>query len=342
LAFPRKGQKRVTVRKTESRIPANFQATDLGEAVVAADGRCTLVSFITSPLTVNRENIYVIFVTDAELATSAQSCEWIFTENGVPITATTEHGEKSYSPQSTGELNITIRILDKGRSEQAKLVLTQNVVQTNPILEDIISHANNQPGPGIGNPDVTREVVNSYSSYYQDVKLQTPEQGEGFLSFVFSMVLDGAMQHTPEQRKRHADQLAQSLNNGLGEFTTLVAQGVGVCGIRLALLAMSLQPFSGVPALLDWTELPEVASKRDFADQQLREKLTALGEDKRIDLFNLARFPKSNITLCAKILEALRDRYFGGTKFDDVLTGMSGARAQRIVQHYQKGPLLRS
>ena len=43
----------MTVRKTESRIPANFQASDLGEASVAADGRCALTSFVTSPLVVS-------------------------------------------------------------------------------------------------------------------------------------------------------------------------------------------------------------------------------------------------------------------------------------------------
>ena len=56
----------MSVRKTESRIPANFQATDFGEAVVAPDGRCALVSFITAPVLVDRENVnvYVLFVTE--------------------------------------------------------------------------------------------------------------------------------------------------------------------------------------------------------------------------------------------------------------------------------------
>jgi hypothetical protein len=35
----------VPVRKTENRLPPNFQAADFGETVVAPDGRCALVSF---------------------------------------------------------------------------------------------------------------------------------------------------------------------------------------------------------------------------------------------------------------------------------------------------------
>jgi hypothetical protein len=102
------------------------------------------------------------------------------------------------------------------------------------------------------------------------------------------------------------------------------------------LLAMTL------PSMLDFTELPEAEDQRALADEQLRESLAALDEDKRIDLFNLVRFPKSNIAQCARILEALRDRYFPGTNFNDVLTGMSGVRAQFILKQFIEGPVIRS
>ena len=47
------------VGKTESRIPAGFQASDLGEASVAADGRCALISITTDPIVVVAKNSYV-------------------------------------------------------------------------------------------------------------------------------------------------------------------------------------------------------------------------------------------------------------------------------------------
>src|SRR5205823_8413173 len=95
------------VRKTESRIPADLQASDLGEAVTSVDGRCTLLSYITSPLASSRENVYVLFVTDTGLAAGAQSFEWTFTENGgAPNTQTTQNGEVSYRPQAIGKLDV--------------------------------------------------------------------------------------------------------------------------------------------------------------------------------------------------------------------------------------------
>jgi hypothetical protein len=72
----------MTVRKTENRIPADFQAADLGEASIASDGRSALISFVTTPLVVSRENTYVAFVTDQTLSASAASFEWSVTENG--------------------------------------------------------------------------------------------------------------------------------------------------------------------------------------------------------------------------------------------------------------------
>jgi hypothetical protein len=327
----------MTVRKTETRLPTNLQASDLGEAIVAADGRAALVSFVTTPLVVGRENIYVVFVTDATLAGTAESFEWSFTEgDNTPQVQTTDHGEIAYTPSAEVTLGVTLRILDGSGSEQAKLSLSQEVVAINAELEGLIAEAQNQPGPGVANPEVARELINDHNPYYQNVVMQAPESGDAFQQFLFSVVFDGALQRTSADRKQHLADLADSLNNGGGDFSTLAAKRSGVAGLQLPLLAMTL------PAMLDFTELPEPADQRALAAEQLRQSLAALDEEKRLDLFNLVRFPKSNIAQCARILEALRDRYFPGTNFNDVLTGMSGVRAQFIMAQFTDGPITRT
>ncbi len=334
----------VPVRKTESRLPPHFQAADFGEAVVASDERCALLSFVTAPLAIGRENVYVLFVTDPVLAASARSFEWIFTESGGgSTTQATEHGEFAYSPQFTGGLNVVVRIIGAGNTEHARIEMLQDVGPLNVELEDLITSAINEPGPGVSNADVARELINDHNPYYQIVSLQSPEAGDGFQRLVFNMVFNGALQRTAPERKQHIEKLAASLNSQIGDFAELAAEGAGVCGIRLALLAMSLQHEPGNPnPLLPWTEMPERSDQRDFADERLRQSLAALNEGSRIDLFNVVRFPKTNITWCGRILETLRDRYFAGTNFNDVLTGMSGTRAQWILRHYEDGPLIRS
>lgn len=322
------------VRKTESRLPEGFTAGDFGESAQSADGSTTLISYIVSPIVINRQNTYVVFVTNTTIAAAATSYEWTFTENGNPVhTETTTVGEFTYLPKALGSLVVDVKIKAADSSEKASVQLNQEIVPLNAELEALVLEAADAPGPGIGNIDVARELVNDHNPYYQQVALQTPETGDGFKRFVFSMVSDGALQLNPGQRKSHLDELAAAINSGMGDYVTLAASGAGVCRIRLALLAMV------VAGGLAWTELPEPASPRIAADQQLRETLAALDENKQIDLFNLVRFPKSNITQCGRILEALRNHYFAGANFNDVLTGMSGTRAHWISRHYKEGPI---
>jgi hypothetical protein len=327
------------VRKTETRIPAGLAASDLGESAVATDGRCTLVSFITSPLVVSRENTYVVFVTDSGLASQTQSFEWSFSENGgTASTQSAQNGEAVYSPQVTGSLSVTLRILDGSNTEQANLSLTQSMVPPHSKLEALIAAATDQPGPGASDPDVSRELVNDYNPYYQAVALPTPEADDAFQQFVFGLVYEGASKRSPADRKQLIEDLAQAIDNSdTGDFVNLTGEGVGVCNIRLPLLAM--MPSSGAPQL-PWTELPQPSAQNEFADQELREKFAALDESTLIDCFNLARFPKTNITQCAHIIAALRDHYFPGASFNDVLTGMSGTRAFWIANHFRQGPLI--
>ena len=259
------------------------------------------------------------------------------------MSRTSEHGEIPYAPQATGRIVVLVRLLGSGSSELAQLTITQNVAPPNAMLEGLVSGAQNEPGPGAGNPDVARELVNDHNPYYQDVALQTPEAGDGFQQFVFGILLDGALQRSAADRKQHLDELAAALNGESGDFVTLAARGAGVSGLRLALLAMTLPTAPGSPnTILDFTELPEPPARRALADEELRQSLGELDEDTRIDLFNLVRCPKSNITSCARVIEALRNRYFAGASFDDVLTGMSGTRAHWIIRHLREGPLERT
>jgi hypothetical protein len=325
-------------RKTESRIPGTLQASDLGEAVVATDGRCALVSFIGAPLAVNRENTYVVFVTDGTLATQTASFEWSFTEDpGGSTNQTTDFGQASYMPLQQGYLSAQVKLLDSGSSKLATLSLAQQIAPLNSTLEDMIAAAVNNPGPGMGNTDVLRELVNDHNPYYLSFTLKTPESPESFNKFLFSTLFDGALQREPEKRSYQLDQAANSLNAGQPEFAAAIATGLGVGAVRVSLAAMLLPPMA-----IPYTELPQPNSENAVAHEQVRELVAAMSESDRIDWFNRVRFPKSNINLCGALLEALRDKFFSGVSFDDVLKKMSGTMADWIILNYNKGPLKRT
>jgi hypothetical protein len=331
------------VRRTESRLPAGLSAGDLGQAEVSADGRCTLVAFVTTPIVVNRTNVYVVFVTDQALASSAASYEWSFSlDGGTPEVRTTTHGETRHSPTASGSLQVSVRILDGSNQEQATLQLTQDVVPTNATLETLIEAARNEQGPTVVHPEVARELINEYNLYYQNVALSTPEAGDGFKTFLFTMVHDGALEHAPADRARRIDGLAASLNDGTDDFATQATGSFGVCAIRLGLVAMTSPSSGGATPALPWTEVAETGPTHATEEAALRQSVATLDVDTRVDLFNRARFPKSNIHQCGRILESLRDRYFTGKPFDDVLTRLDGTRAHWIIRHYREGPLHRN
>jgi hypothetical protein len=323
------------VRKTETRLPEGLQAADLGEAVVAADSRCALVSYITSPLAINRENTYVVFVTDNALAGTVEQYEWTFTEEGSPpVTNNTDIGQASYTPVTAASLSISVKLSDGGSAEQATLSLTQQIGPLNNILEGLISAAVDTPGAGIGNPDVLREIINDFNPYYLNFALQQPESGDSFKKFLFGTISEGCIQRKPDSRNQQLDKLAEAINSGDEDYVSAIACGLGVSNLRLGLVAMMLPP-SSVP----FTELPDGNAENLSADEQVRQLVAALPEEDRIDWYNNLRFPKSNINTCGKLLEALRNKFFNGVSFDDVLNKQSGVMSTWIIQNYNRGPL---
>jgi hypothetical protein len=331
------------VRKTERRLPAGYEATDLGEAVVASDSRCAIVSFATAPVVVGRDNTYVLFVTDPALAAAASSFEWTFTEEGAdPNVTTGERADIVYRPASIGQLSVAVRILDGGNAEQAALTLEQFVVLPSSEIEALIVDSKDKPGPGASDPDTLRELVNQHCRYYQDAAQLVTESGDTFRQFLFGVAFDGVARRTSLERAADIERLAVALDEQPEDFARLASTGMGVTNLRLALLAMGPPKAPATTPLLPWTELPEASPQHVVADEQLRQALAALSEDNRIDLFNIARFPKSNIFSAARILAALRDRYFSGTPFADVVTGMSGTRARWIINHFRDGPITRA
>jgi hypothetical protein len=310
---------------------------------LATDGRCALISFATAPIVTGRDTTYVLFITDAVLAATAQSIEWTFTENDEVARVEADGGpDIVYRPAGTGPLAVAVRVLDAASAPQASLTLEQFVVLPSSEIEALIATSTDKPGPGASDPEALRELVNQHCRYYQDAAQVVAEAGNSFREFLFGFAFDGVARRTFAERNAVLERLAVALDEQPEDFARLAMTGVGVTNLRLALLAMGPPHAPATTPLLPWTELPEPPQQRAVADEKLRQKLAALSEDERVDLVNIARFPKSNILACARILAALRDRYFSGANFADVVEGMSGTRAHWITTHFREGPIART
>ena len=322
------------VRKTESRIPSGYQAADLGEAIDSPDGKISLVSFFTSPLAPQLQNTYVAIVKDTSLATQTKAFRWHIAEDGsIPQTTKTDIGELHYRITNIGNITITLQLLDNTDNIIDSVSMIQEIQQLNPTTEEEIQAATEKEGAGAANPQIIRELINGYRTYYKDLKTQPAEPDDAFQKFISGMIFRGCQKNIHEQQNENFDRIAESLEDNNDAYNTHAAKGIGPTDMRLSLLAMVKGP------LIPWTELPEENDKNAFADEQLRQNFSAISESDKIDLANLARFPKTNIQLCAKVIEALRNKYFPGASFNDVMTGMNGTRGHWILKHYLKGPL---
>jgi hypothetical protein len=282
----------------------------------------------------------VLYNTAPAHAAASQSIEWTFTENDEDARIEADGGaDIVHRPAGTGPLVVAVRVLDAASAPQASLTLEQFVVLPSSEIEALIASAKDQPGPGASDPEALRELVNQHCRYYQDAAQVVTEAGNSFREFLFGFAFDGVARRTSAERAAVVEGLAVALDEQPEDFARLAMAGVGITNLRLALLAMGPPRGPATTPLLPWTELPEPPPQRAVADEQLRRKLAALGEDDRVDLVNIARFPKSNILACARILAALRDRYFSGAKFADVVEGMSGTRARWITTHFRDGPI---
>lgn len=161
----------MAVRKTESRIPDSLQPEDLGQAVTS--NGVSLISFVTSPVVVDRNNHYVVMIVNAGIAAAAQSYEWSVSVNGGAATVSvTNIGEFMVDPQQTGTLVVSVNVRDAANATLATVTLNQHVVSPSEQLEDMIAEAHSQAGPGMADPDALRELINEHNLYYQNVTTQ--------------------------------------------------------------------------------------------------------------------------------------------------------------------------
>jgi hypothetical protein len=97
---------------------------------------------------------------------------------------------------------------------------------------------------------------------------------------------------------------------------------------------------SVTPGGTDWIiprrEFPNDAAARGPIQGELRTALAQLDENRRIDLFNLLRFPKSNLAMAVKLLEAMRAQYFPGEDLPAILSNED--KANTLITEFKEGP----
>jgi len=323
----------MAVRKTESRIPESFNPNDLGEAFVSSDNQSALVSFCSSPITLGRRQKYVVFVLDSSLQSSVETYHW---QVGAEV-ADTVDGIWEFTPPEEGNLEISVSLLDNSDAVLRTLSLSQAVTAPNTELEDLIARAD-AVHPIAANPDTSREIINDHRAYMDELAPRDADPSSSLNRLIFAISYVESMEQPGDQRNLRLEEIAAAFDaDDSSTFTEEGGAGLGVCRIRPHVLGMYLPE---TPGGSDWylskREYPKENEERLSINQELLEELMDLPEDKQIDLFNLLRFPKSNLKMAIQLLEGLNSQYFPGSDLETLINDKE--QVQSLLDQFKQGP----
>jgi hypothetical protein len=287
-------------------------------------------------MTEGSTNTYVVFVTDPTLEQTVNSFEWTVYEadaqcrqklEGYPTT--TDIGLFEFKPQGLLQIIVSVQILDENGSALRVLEIEQSIKQPNNALEQVLYDSTVQVDEEIikhrgalgGHPDTSREVINDFKPYidaaFESVESDFKAPKLLLSAIVYLQALRVPKERTtpfgPADRFRHPEleDAAEELNGELfSSFITDIDNALGVCQIAPQTLAMILTDPNSSPGktYLEYQDLPEEEDERDRVRETIREEYLGLPLESQIDLFNLLRFPKSNIHMCFMLLTHLKNR----------------------------------
>lgn len=321
----------MAVRKTEQRLPAGVTPAELGQA--QGDARAALVSYHSSPTVVGRQQTYVVFVLDTALQSSVASYHWDIGSD----TQQTDAGVLVYAPTAEGDIDVNVSLRDGADTELVRLSLHQEVVPLNPELETMIA-ASDQVAPVAADPETSRELVNDVRVYIDDLAPRSADPDSSLNKLIFALAYAEAMAVPPADRTARTARMADALDQAAAaSFVDQAEAGIGLCQLRPQVLGMFV---SATPGGTDWLiaprEFPHDEDARATLQTALKNDLAQLDEARRVDLFNLLRFPKSNLRMAIQLTQALMAQYLPGDALPAILADET--KAKTLIAQFQEGP----
>jgi hypothetical protein len=319
------------VRATELNLPPGMAAADLGQSV--GDASAALVSYHSSPCAVGRLQTYVLFVLDASLQGTVEKYRWTV---GGANTETTE-GVFEHTPSAAGDLQVDVSLLDGGGAVSKTLSIVQTVVPLNGELELLIARPD-EPTAVADDPDTNREIVNDVRGYLDELVPRSADPDSSLNKLLFATACAEAMTVKPADRAAQTRDLAAALAAGeAANFVDKALTGIGLCQVRPQILAMYVSATAGgATPMLPLREFPPDDKERATKLAELRTEFVALAAAQRIDLFNLLRFPKSNLRMAMLLVQKHLAKYFPAQSLPAVLADQG--KAKSLITQYKEGP----
>jgi hypothetical protein len=321
------------VRKTESRLNENFIVGDYGQAVVNSGNTIALISYHTSPVAVSRKQTYIIFILDSALQAAVEKYEWTTPAGNIH----TEYGIFEYTPETEGIINLKVNILGNGGIVLESLQLDQTVVYLNVELESLITDET-QAGAAASDPETSREIINDIAIYIDWLASREDQDSYLLNKLIFALAYAEALMTPQADREKKNENLSLALENGEDNyFIEGAAGGIGITQLRPQIVAMYTTKTMGANDwLIDRKEFPADINERESIGGGLKQDFLSLEEKWKIDLFNLLRFPKTNLRIAKEMLENLMEQYFPGLTISEIFNDQT--KAVSLINQFKQGP----
>ncbi len=364
----------MSIRKTESRIPGGFtkaNAEKLGEASDPGgpNQEFIIVAYWSSPIQAGIElpfwNRYVAFV-DGMKVTGNITYEWTikFKKNNGDLVLQASAGSPiiEVDAKNFSDPNIVLQAtrvevsLKIPSISNTAVTFIQNIQGLAQNLEDYLTDVLTNPIPSAhaGKPSISREVANRIKPYLLQAdsafgkELSIPANLTGAVAYLNILLQD----HKKSKWKLPStllgdERLAKSINNNSTyEFFESAPPSFGVCPMSPHILSMFL-PTAANPDInnIDATgplyntyTTYRILDGSTVTEKQVFDAFAVLTADQRADIYNQLRFPKSNIRLCAFLLNQLKKTHadWAGLTKDELKSNK--ACIKTIVTEMLKGP----
>lgn len=361
----------MAVRKTELGIEY-LNPEKLGELGVITQPEdnipdppdCYLVSYLTSPITKNSSNTYVVFLKSEELKTKVESYHWrvsIGPDIGPPLPLSVEYDPEMSTFKyefyfSDSNVIIDVDLKDKDENVLRTLTIRQKLRKSYEALERLLKYSQVEVGGEIethnaalgAHPETSREVLNDLYPHIKSAYESSNETNKVPFNFLAAIVYLQVFRVPKESasgiswaslshmtsfanrfREEELENLVQVFNGNYSwSFGSDIYNSIGVTQISPQTLAMIVDDPESDPTgeicpltadsgrvqtkdyttYIKWTPLPADKDKRESVSDKIRDCYLKLSSDKQIRLFNLLRFPKSNIKQCFDLLNFLKNR----------------------------------
>jgi len=232
----------------------------------------------------------------------------------------------SHRVEEPSELQVVVETVNKGQVSTT-LSLNQRVLPSNPSVSSLLVSQGIQGrfqaemGVIASEPQTSAEVINDLGRCIVAAANATGPYGIPPL-FLAAVVYNEALYRPKELvwsrphlaayaaltggeivRPIELELAARELNEtaSMLKLRSRMNNSLGVCQIQPQTLAMLLD-------LTDWLQKPKCMRKRREINDRIFENYMNLSHEQKVDLFNLLRFPKTNIRLCAELLARLKNR----------------------------------